>query len=811
MDEAQYQQLMQMLQMYGGTPNNSMMQPYTQNMWNQQATQQQGQVNPYFNPNQQVQEPSLTPNIGTYTNPSFDLNMYNGQQMYQATESGTNTNQPLDVNTNNQTQNPNNTFNFLNALSSAASPVSTETATFRLGQSLAFNNNNPYATQGQKNMNTVRGIGAAGKTLTSLLRTGFAGAAYQNAYNDVSTQYQDRQAQKNFNVLEDGGSVQAATGNYIMGQPNPNAIIEDNEYVQYPNGQTVQAMGATHEKGGIPTNLPPQTRVISDNLKIGGKAARELKKEYDIDVKANHTYAEVIDKYKKKIGLDRAISEQEDYIKKLQTNTEKEQGQTTNINETFLAGKIQETEANKAPLQEQLNSFTDLVFRKQEEQKGDVVMENGVNSFADGGTNPYPFYTPNPLAENSYGYQPFLEGQTNAAGGINPNDRLQLQSQALPYVVNQSGLFLGGTPNLANTGAFQRSYDAYTNSVIAEIDANPYLSAEEKAANKTIAQKQLLQLSNQNGNYDGVYGRETSTRSSFVLPYLSEADKTKYSNLRFLGDVVDDKGNIKADYSQLSEDAKKLIEDTYKRGGANSLNIGLGTIRENAPQQAVAQVDENGQIILPTNAAMPFQGLNLVDQTLPPPGALQANRLADPQYRNYEAVAQGYENQVQQLYNQENAAVDQLQGLTPAQRAAAITTLSAGTQQAANQVIGQVNSANQQEQARINNANTDLFNRYQILDENNRNDYENKTFTAQYNTDTSLNQWFQYNNQLAAINQQQQLQAQTLSSLFANTTIDANGRVVSNGVRPILYNNVQAMTALNASEKDSKKSKNGTK
>jgi len=63
MDEAQYQQLMQMLQMYGGTPNNTMMQPYTQNVWNQQAVPN-GQITPYFNPNQQIQPPTSDLNFG---------------------------------------------------------------------------------------------------------------------------------------------------------------------------------------------------------------------------------------------------------------------------------------------------------------------------------------------------------------------------------------------------------------------------------------------------------------------------------------------------------------------------------------------------------------------------------------------------------------------------------------------------------------------------------------------------------------------------------------------------------------------------
>lgn len=60
--------------------------------------------------------------------------------------------------------------------------------------------------------------------------------------------------------------------------------IEGGEYIQLPNLDTEMAEGPSHENGGIPTNLPDQTRVYSNNLKPEGskKTFAQIAKNYDI-------------------------------------------------------------------------------------------------------------------------------------------------------------------------------------------------------------------------------------------------------------------------------------------------------------------------------------------------------------------------------------------------------------------------------------------------------------------------------------------------------------------------------------------------
>ena len=70
---------------------------------------------------------------------------------------------------------------------------------------------------------------------------------------------------------------------YSSGGDN-NVEIEGGEFIQLPNFETEMATGPSHENGGIPTNLPDQTRVYSNNLRPEGskKTFAQIAKNYDI-------------------------------------------------------------------------------------------------------------------------------------------------------------------------------------------------------------------------------------------------------------------------------------------------------------------------------------------------------------------------------------------------------------------------------------------------------------------------------------------------------------------------------------------------
>jgi len=58
----------------------------------------------------------------------------------------------------------------------------------------------------------------------------------------------------------------------------PNAEVEKQENTLNPDGSTNQYDGASHEQGGIPTNLDAGTLIFSDKLKMGGKTFAKLNK-----------------------------------------------------------------------------------------------------------------------------------------------------------------------------------------------------------------------------------------------------------------------------------------------------------------------------------------------------------------------------------------------------------------------------------------------------------------------------------------------------------------------------------------------------
>lgn len=90
------------------------------------------------------------------------------------------------------------------------------------------------------------------------------------------------------NTLNQGKGFNFACGG--MKYPNdgimpeiPNAEVEKEEFMQYPNGQTDQVNGPSHENGGVPVNIPNGTRIFSDRLKTDNKKtfAKEAEKYHN--------------------------------------------------------------------------------------------------------------------------------------------------------------------------------------------------------------------------------------------------------------------------------------------------------------------------------------------------------------------------------------------------------------------------------------------------------------------------------------------------------------------------------------------------
>lgn len=244
--------------------------------------------------------------------------------------------------------------------------------------------------------NTLATIGAVGNTLLKAGKDFFSGMALANREQQAANEYHEdasrrlRDRNTYYATFQEGGQIQdekVLTGGYTTGIPEnapitPTAEVERNEFILQNDGSVQQVLGNTHEQGGELMDLEAGTRVISDHLKIGGEFSKQLNKDFDLNTRAKETYAKVIEKYRKKIGLQKVLDEYQGVIGKIKDQEETEHTQTLEINLGFLAQRVQELEAQKAPLEEELSKFTEFVFQEQESKKEET---QPTSNYQDGG------------------------------------------------------------------------------------------------------------------------------------------------------------------------------------------------------------------------------------------------------------------------------------------------------------------------------------------------------------------------------------------------------------------------------------------
>lgn len=196
-----------------------------------------------------------------------------------------------------------------------------------------------------------------------------------------------------------GGTVKPTierllTGEYVTGlskqlRDEANAEVEDGEYIKNPTGHVQEILGKKHDdkdkdgQGGELMKLEIGTRILSDDLKIGGKNKKKFQKDFDLKLNAKDSFADFLRKYTKKIKLagtpDSAVEEQYKYIKSLSKNEEIDHDSTKRINTQFLAKKIKETENKKVGLEIARSGAFDVAFEAQESDKPEednVIDEN---------------------------------------------------------------------------------------------------------------------------------------------------------------------------------------------------------------------------------------------------------------------------------------------------------------------------------------------------------------------------------------------------------------------------------------------------
>ena len=64
----------------------------------------------------------------------------------------------------------------------------------------------------------------------------------------------------------------------------PNAELEGDEIVEFPDGLIQTVKGEPHSKGGVKMNIPDGTRILSNKLTLAKKDVARLKDKYDFSL-----------------------------------------------------------------------------------------------------------------------------------------------------------------------------------------------------------------------------------------------------------------------------------------------------------------------------------------------------------------------------------------------------------------------------------------------------------------------------------------------------------------------------------------------
>lgn len=170
------------------------------------------------------------------------------------------------------------------------------------------------------------------------------------------------------------------TGEYIYPLPKSmedaaNVEIEKGEYVLTPDSVgPMEAKGNRHEDGGTPVDLP-EAHIVSDYRTIEDDFASYVRENYGIKATSKDTYATLLDRYKKKIGLSDKYEEQEKVYKRLDKNEDVKDKNTSELNKSILSKYVNDNQKEIDELESQFRSFAEIVYGKQEESKRNEKVE----------------------------------------------------------------------------------------------------------------------------------------------------------------------------------------------------------------------------------------------------------------------------------------------------------------------------------------------------------------------------------------------------------------------------------------------------
>ena len=239
--------------------------------------------------------------------------------------------------------------------------------------------------------------------------------------------------------------------------------------------------------------------------------------------------------------------------------------------------------------------------------------------------------------------------------------------------------------------------------------------------------------------------------------------------------------------------------DGSVKKGPNGELIAYYPSGEKVPEQEVVNATSDIEAA-PTAKPKTYNRPILPDMSLEPPRPMEAHLKAEHRYATIDPTKISYEDALTELNRQSDAAISQLDGLTDTQRAAAISNLTANTQNNAAKVISQTNAQNAQIQSNVDQANVQIANREFDANVADAQAYEAIQMKAKALTEADIDDFHAKNREIRIKRNEFLRRDKQINDMIENYYTDANGNIMyDNNGAPIFKtstNNSSGLTAL---------------
>lgn len=621
-----------------------------------------------------------------------------------------------------------------------------------------------------------------GRGLFGLARTGLnAYSAGQNYKQGLNAQ--DNNSIVNYSNLEKGGEVKVSellTNKYITDSSNPTVEIESNEYVlNSENGQIAKAVGETHEDGGIKTNLPGGSKVLSDHLTLGNKGAKEISKELDIKAKAKDTYAQVLEKYSNKIGVNKNIKEESKLIEKTEKAMSLDDNDTKDLNAMFLEKDFKRVQEEKVTLNAEQQEAFDKLYEKQEASK---PMEEQSQMFQEGGeVDPEQIFqellAQGMSEEEAIAYMEQMQGQEQTAPqddrtaqiqalleqgetpenivqmlleqGYSEEEAVQVVQSAMPQMQDggetgrgtTGGFYkqlealseqLGIAPPKINVNATGKAKDAEWGKMQAWLNTNAPDVVEKYMRDQPLTNKGMKNLFATKKEELKAAGIDVNRKPESFTP---EERRALQSKIQLDGDFLRDAFNDNLSDYRYPETG--IVGKVATAGRTDGISASLPT---EAQLRAPQQKEEVKNPTQPQNNRTAIPMFPTVEGM--PPSAMLIPRTDQVTFNRIRPTTITPEVAIASANNQSNFAVEQAYANNPNIAAFAAANLIGTTQQSGNQAINQADMYNAQANDKANLYNAQVGDKEQLMNIELANNYERRLFTSLGNQEADWNRYF---------------------------------------------------------------------